>query len=76
MILCLFNFRANLSHDYFTNRQDRYILFNKCKSLTDFFDCLVNTVSDLSLKLHCDNSISVKSLAYHPFKGDYKSVFY
>ncbi|KAJ3224967.1 CDP-diacylglycerol--glycerol-3-phosphate 3-phosphatidyltransferase [Clydaea vesicula] len=38
---------ANLSKDYFQNRQDRYISFNN-KNLTDFFLNLVQTVSSFS----------------------------
>jgi CDP-diacylglycerol--glycerol-3-phosphate 3-phosphatidyltransferase len=38
---------ANLSQDYFTNRQDRYFLFSS-KSLTDYFSKLHFAVSGLS----------------------------
>ena len=40
--------RANLSHDYFTNRQDRYILFSDSKRLTDYFSDLAGTISSHS----------------------------
>jgi CDP-diacylglycerol--glycerol-3-phosphate 3-phosphatidyltransferase len=39
--------RANLSNDYFTNRQDRYHLFCS-KEITEYFFKLHNTVSSLS----------------------------
>jgi CDP-diacylglycerol--glycerol-3-phosphate 3-phosphatidyltransferase len=39
--------RANLSNDYFTNRQDRYHIFSS-KDITDYFFKLHNTVSSLS----------------------------
>nr|KAJ3422705.1 CDP-diacylglycerol--glycerol-3-phosphate 3-phosphatidyltransferase [Polyrhizophydium stewartii] len=33
---------ANLSSDYFTTRQDRYVLFKDCSDLASFFSSLVN----------------------------------
>lgn len=38
---------ANLSNDYFTNRQDRYHLFSS-KDITDYFWGIHNTISKLS----------------------------
>ncbi|TPX39455.1 CDP-diacylglycerol---glycerol-3-phosphate 1-phosphatidyltransferase [Synchytrium endobioticum] len=38
---------ANLSTDYFTNRQDRYVLF-KSSHLSAYFDDLISTVGDAS----------------------------
>jgi CDP-diacylglycerol--glycerol-3-phosphate 3-phosphatidyltransferase len=40
-------FRANLSNDYFTNRQDRYHVFSS-KEITQYFSEIHNTVSRLS----------------------------
>jgi len=42
---------ANLSHDYFLNRQDRYLLFEGCAGLASHFSSLINTVGDLSYQL-------------------------
>ncbi|KAG8225288.1 hypothetical protein J437_LFUL001902 [Ladona fulva] len=39
---------ANLSNDYFTNRQDRYMLIEDCPHLADFYDGLVSCVSSCS----------------------------
>ncbi|KAH0537380.1 hypothetical protein FGG08_005822 [Glutinoglossum americanum] len=39
--------RANLSNDYFTNRQDRYHVFNS-KEITDYFSDIHKGVSSLS----------------------------
>jgi CDP-diacylglycerol--glycerol-3-phosphate 3-phosphatidyltransferase len=39
--------RANLSNDYFTNRQDRYHVFSS-REITDYFHTLHRTVSSLS----------------------------
>ncbi|KAK3673683.1 CDP-diacylglycerol--glycerol-3-phosphate 3-phosphatidyltransferase [Recurvomyces mirabilis] len=41
---------ANLSDDYFTNRQDRYHVF-KSKDVTDFFYRVYRTVSDMSYRV-------------------------
>jgi CDP-diacylglycerol--glycerol-3-phosphate 3-phosphatidyltransferase len=43
---------ANLSHDYFTNRQDRYIMIKDCEHLCNFFESLVDCVSDFSFKVN------------------------
>lgn len=41
---------ANLSNDYFTNRQDRYHVF-KSKEITDYFYQIYRTVCDLSYRV-------------------------
>lgn len=41
---------ANLSHDYFTNRADRYISFEAHAPLADFFSSLVSTVASFSFR--------------------------
>lgn len=62
--------RANLSHDYFTNRQDRYILFNNCSELADFFNDFVKAVMSFSLCLAPDNSLHLApGWKIHPYKG-------
>ena len=45
------NGRANLSRDYFTNRQDRYHLF-KSKELTDYYALLHQKLRTISYQLH------------------------
>lgn len=52
---------ANLSRDYFTNRQDRYALI-KNQGLTDYFDGLIKAVGSFSFGLTNNRS------------GDYKLV--
>ncbi|KAL3875758.1 hypothetical protein ACJMK2_033676 [Sinanodonta woodiana] len=60
---------ANLSDSYFTNRQDRYVLFNKCPELADYFTQLVQTVSLFSLHLQQDNTLTLTSgWEIHPFE--------
>lgn len=46
---------ANLSTDYFTNRQDRYHLFSS-RDVTDFFWGLHNAVSSLSFRIEPSSS--------------------
>lgn len=69
--MCPFDyFRANLSDQYFTNRQDRYIIFHDCKPLCDFFDELVSTVSSMSFLLKPDNSVILHPRwNIHPSEG-------
>lgn len=63
---------ANLSNDYFTNRQDRYVVFDNCPDLADFYHRLIKTVSKFSLQLQKDNSTNMlPDVQVHPFLGDY-----
>ncbi|KAJ9600809.1 hypothetical protein L9F63_001021 [Diploptera punctata] len=62
---------ANLSIDYFTNRQDRYILIEDCGPLADFYDGLVSQVSEFSLQLLKDNETKLHTdWQWHPYKGE------
>lgn len=61
---------ANLSNDYFTNRQDRYYII-KDKNLTDFYCGLVERVQGFSLKMDKNNNVSMKEGWDHlPYEGD------
>lgn len=62
---------ANLSNDYFTNRQDRYIEIEDHK-LADFFSGLIGTVQEFSLQVDAKNG-DVKlhdSWKLLPYKSD------
>lgn len=62
---------ANLSNDYFTNRQDRYVIFNDCRDMADFFDELVKTISSFSFQLQTDNSLRLHpQWKTHPYQGN------
>ncbi|XP_022256654.1 CDP-diacylglycerol--glycerol-3-phosphate 3-phosphatidyltransferase, mitochondrial-like isoform X2 [Limulus polyphemus] len=62
---------ANLSDNYFTMRQDRYVVFNNCEALADYFHSLVQTVSSFSLQLMPDDNLSLHpNWTVHPEKGD------
>ncbi|KAJ4444394.1 hypothetical protein ANN_06186 [Periplaneta americana] len=64
------SYRANLSNDYFTNRQDRYVLIEDCGPLADFYDGLVSRVSEFSLQLDQGDQVHLhSSWKYHPYKG-------
>ena len=65
-----FLLRANLSNDYFTNRQDRYIYIKNSPNVADYFDDLVKTVSNFSLQLHDNNTttLDTKRFSAHPYK--------
>lgn len=64
---------ANLSDQYFTNRQDRYVVFHDCKDLCNFFDELVSTVSSMSFLLKPDDSVILQpGWSVHPSKGSFK----
>nr|CAG4635554.1 EOG090X08SX [Artemia franciscana] len=52
---------ANLSEDYFTNRQDRYVLLEDCEELADFYDDLVEIVSTFSFQLDSDDQTAFLS---------------
>jgi len=51
---------ANLSNDYFTNRQDRYFVI-KNKKLSDFYCGLVDRVQKFSLKVSKNDEVSFDS---------------
>ncbi|XP_060523302.1 CDP-diacylglycerol--glycerol-3-phosphate 3-phosphatidyltransferase, mitochondrial [Cylas formicarius] len=65
---------ANLSNDYFTNRQDRYFII-KDRNLTDFYCGFINSVQKFSLKMDKHNNVSLcKDWNVSPYEGS-KSKF-
>ena len=48
--------RANLSQDYFVDRQDRYLKFKNCPQLADYFADLVEAVASHSFTLKADGN--------------------
>jgi len=56
---------ANLSNDYFTNRQDRYHVFNS-KRVTDYFANIHHAVCSISFRLQPSNSPSRFILEWPP----------
>lgn len=60
---------ANLSYDYFTNRQDRYYVIRD-KKLTDFYCGLVKKVQRFSLQLDKNDNVKLHHSWNHlPYKG-------
>ncbi|XP_044253422.1 CDP-diacylglycerol--glycerol-3-phosphate 3-phosphatidyltransferase, mitochondrial isoform X2 [Tribolium madens] len=60
---------ANLSNDYFTNRQDRYFVI-KDKRLCDFYCGLVKKVQKFSLTLDKNNNVGLDEEWTHlPYEG-------
>ncbi|XP_022203974.2 CDP-diacylglycerol--glycerol-3-phosphate 3-phosphatidyltransferase, mitochondrial [Nilaparvata lugens] len=57
---------ANLSADYFTNRQDRYIII-KSQELADFYHGYIQKVASVSLVLNEENKLISQSSSNHPF---------
>ncbi|WKY10550.1 hypothetical protein Q1695_002707 [Nippostrongylus brasiliensis] len=63
---------ANLSDSYFTNRQDRYIVFEHNKDLADFFHDVVTAVGECSFFLSDDGSLKLHpSCSVHPYMGSF-----
>ena len=58
--------RANLSRDYFTNRQDRYMKFSDCPQLADFMASLVDTVSSFSFRAKTNGNTEAPIAAKNP----------
>ncbi|CAI8016852.1 CDP-diacylglycerol--glycerol-3-phosphate 3-phosphatidyltransferase, mitochondrial, partial [Geodia barretti] len=48
---------ANLSRDYFTNRQDRYMLFSDSTRLADYFSRVAQTIADHSYCVGSDEEL-------------------
>ncbi|KAK6033341.1 hypothetical protein OSTOST_00440 [Ostertagia ostertagi] len=60
---------ANLSDNYFVNRQDRYVVFEN-KELADFFHNIVTAVGECSFLLNCDGSTKLHpNCLVHPYEG-------
>ncbi|XP_015793559.1 CDP-diacylglycerol--glycerol-3-phosphate 3-phosphatidyltransferase, mitochondrial isoform X1 [Tetranychus urticae] len=51
---------ANLSEDYFTNRQDRYIYVRNCRELCDYLEKIVNLVGKFSFKLNSSGNLTIE----------------
>ena len=48
-----------MSRDYFIDRQDRYLRFNNCPGLADYFASLVEAVASHSYKLRPDGTTDI-----------------
>ena len=59
---------ANLSNDYFTNRQDRYIVIND-KALSNFYHNLISTVQEFSLRVTATDINLHPNWTHLPYAG-------
>ncbi|XP_055332207.1 CDP-diacylglycerol--glycerol-3-phosphate 3-phosphatidyltransferase, mitochondrial-like [Paramacrobiotus metropolitanus] len=61
---------ANLSDQYFTNRQDRYVLIKNVPELANFFEELVQGVAGASFTVNAQDEVGLSSdTAAHPYLG-------
>jgi len=63
---------ANLSEDYFTDRQDRYMVIQNCEPLANYFDDLISILTDVSFNI--DDNGNLEMLPYYavPYKQSKK----
>ncbi|OQR67545.1 CDP-diacylglycerol--glycerol-3-phosphate 3-phosphatidyltransferase, partial [Tropilaelaps mercedesae] len=60
---------ANLSNQYFDQRQDRYVLFHNAPELANYYARLVDTVGKFSFHLDATNQLTVQdSRSLHPYQ--------
>ncbi|TGZ68922.1 hypothetical protein CRM22_004007 [Opisthorchis felineus] len=71
---------ANLSHEYFTARQDRAWIFQRCPALSDFYSGLIELISKFCYRLQPQGTLAT-SVDTDPmkdpiikFKNDFSSV--
>jgi len=50
---------ANLSEDYFTDRQDRFFVIQDCEPLANYFDDLISGLTDCSFNMDDDGELHV-----------------
>jgi hypothetical protein len=57
---------ANLSEDYFTNRQDRAMVIRNCAPMANYFHDMISTISDVSYKLKTNGEVKMDSEIHDP----------
>uniref|UniRef100_A0A914ZA49 CDP-diacylglycerol--glycerol-3-phosphate 3-phosphatidyltransferase n=1 Tax=Panagrolaimus superbus TaxID=310955 RepID=A0A914ZA49_9BILA len=65
---------ANLSDQYFLNRQDRYVLIENNPKLVDFLENVFNTIAASSFQLKENGDLDLSDNCIHPFEGN-KAAF-
>eukprot|EP01133_Synstelium_polycarpum_P000453 gene453-541_t len=67
---------ANLSKDYFTNRQDRYSYISNTESVASYFDGIVGTVGTISMQLNLDGKVILPNGTLDPVtqSDDFKKL--
>jgi len=59
---------ANLSEDYFTDRQDRCYIIQDCQPLADYFDDLISILTDVSFNLNDFGDLEMLPRYATPYK--------
>jgi CDP-diacylglycerol--glycerol-3-phosphate 3-phosphatidyltransferase len=59
---------ANLSEDYFTDRQDRCIVIQDCEPLADWYHELIQVLSDCSLQMNDSGDLAMLPHYVEPWK--------
>ena len=70
IIILVFYFSANLSQSYFTDRQDRYLQFCQCPDMASYFTDIIQTISEFSFHLQCNNETNYPENTPHPYIGN------
>ncbi|CAK5081236.1 unnamed protein product [Meloidogyne enterolobii] len=66
---------ANLSDQYFDNRQDRYLVVENCPRLADFFHSISTIMSKHSMQLDKFGKLNFSgSASIHPFTGSNEEI--
>ncbi|KAL7071511.1 hypothetical protein ACQ4LE_009607 [Meloidogyne hapla] len=66
---------ANLSEQYFDNRQDRYLVVENCPKLADFFHSISTIISKYSMQLNKFGKLDFSgSSSIHPFTGSNEEI--
>jgi CDP-diacylglycerol---glycerol-3-phosphate 3-phosphatidyltransferase len=63
---------ANLSEDYFTDRQDRCVVIQDCEPLADWFDDLISILSDCSYQVSDNGDLAMLPMYPEPLKNNKK----
>jgi len=69
---------ANLSKDYFTNRQDRYSWVKQSEAVSSYFDNIVSIIGSISLRLNEKGEVYLPNGTVDPVteSKEFKSVAY
>uniref|UniRef100_A0A914L8T9 CDP-diacylglycerol--glycerol-3-phosphate 3-phosphatidyltransferase n=1 Tax=Meloidogyne incognita TaxID=6306 RepID=A0A914L8T9_MELIC len=67
---------ANLSDQYFDNRQDRYLVVENCPRLADFFHSIYTIMAKHSMQLDKFGKLNFSgSASIHPFTGSNEEIY-
>ena len=67
---------ANLSHEYFTTRQDRYLLINNCYQTSSFLDSFTSSLTQYCFQVTSSSVTSRSNLTViSPIKTDFNSFY-